>query len=263
MCEQLLLIFAEKTENHARIFVRDADKVPTGTIRGPFSDFAKTLTADFKLKSADSHGAEALITEPCYWTPQLPMRYELHIEGESSVSFGLKRFYCSGRNLTLEGKRIVLRGKECDSPSETDLKLARQHETALMVIDPTDEVCQMASRLGVPLLVRVTSVTAIERLAWYPAVYMVLVTAGQCASLSSQVLVTEIVMADKEPTGLSQAVIIKLDPNERPPAWAATCDKPVIVIRKDPEAEIKTARSACDQLQAELAPEFDLAGYFV
>lgn len=260
---ELQLIIVDKTENHARVLVSNDGKTLAGTVRGPFSDFAKTLTADFKLKPAGSQGVEALITEPCYWTPQLPMRYELHVDGEQSKPFGLKRFYCSGRNLTLEGKRIVLRGKACNSPSEADLELARQHETALMVIDPSDDVCEMASRLGVPLLVRVTMVTAIERLAWFPAVYMVLTTTGQRLSPSSQIPAAEIVKAGDEPTLLSQAIIIELGPGERPSAWTATCDKPVIVIRKDSEADIKAARASCDRLQAELAPEFDLAGYFV
>jgi hypothetical protein len=260
---ELQLIVAEKTENHARLLFRDGDSVTTGTIRGPFSDFAKTLTADFKLKPTESNRAEALITEPCYWTPQLPMRYELHVDGEPSVPFGLKRFYCSGRNLTLESKRIVLRGKMCDSPSKADLQLARQHEAALIVTDPTYEVCEIASRLGVPLLVRITSVTAVERLAWFPAVYMVLATVGQQFNPSPQVSVAEVVKVGDEPTFGGQAVIIELELGERPPAWAATCDIPVIVIRKDPEADIKTARAGCDRLQAELAPEFDLAGYFV
>jgi hypothetical protein len=260
---ELQLIVADKTENHARVLISDCGKSIAGTIRGPFSDFAKTLTADFKLKLAGSQGSEALITEPCYWTPQLPMGYELHVDGEHSVRFGLKRFYCTGRNFTLESKRIVLRGKVCDSPSEADLKLARQHETALIITDPSNKVCEVASRLGVPLLVRVTSVTEIERLAWFPAIYMVVITTSQRSSASSQVPFAEIVMADKEPTSAGQAAIIELRPTERPPAWATTCDKPVIVIRKDPETDIKTARASCDQLQAELAPEFDLAGYFV
>jgi hypothetical protein len=267
MREELLLIVAEKTENHARIFVRDADKVLTGIIRGPFSDFAKTLTADFKLKSADSHGAEALITEPCYWTPQLPMRYELCVDVSSTekpVPFGLKRFYCSGRNLTLESKRIVLRGISCESPTEDDLQLARQYETVLIVTDPTDETCEMASRLGVPLLVKTQNETAIERSAWFPAVFMLLTTANQRLKPSSQVPIGEIVKgSDPQPNSTVQAVFIELNSGERPPAWVATCDKPVIVLRKDPKAEISTARASCDRLQAELAPEFDLAGYFV
>jgi hypothetical protein len=263
MRDELQLILAEKTENHARVFFSDSGNTLSGTIRGPFSDFAKTLTADFKLQPADSSCSKALITEPCYWTPQLPMRYELHIEGKPSVPFGLKRFYCSGRNLTLESKRIVLRGKMCDSPSETDLKLARQNETALMAIDPTDEVCEMASRFGVPLLVRITAVTTVERLAWFPAVYMVLANVGQQFNPSPQVSVAEIVKVGDEPTFGGHAVIIELKPNERPPAWAANCGKPVIVICKDPEADIKTARASCDSLQADLAPQFDLAGYFV
>lgn len=266
MRDDLKLIVADKTENHARAMVHGAGYSRRGTIRGPFSNFAKTLPADFALRPNESGFAEALITEPCYWTPQLPMRYELHLEGnpsEPSETFGLKRFYCSGQNLSLESKRIVLRGKACDTPTENDLQLARQHETALIVTDLADDVCEMASRLGVPLLVSVASETAIERLAWFPAVYMVIGTANRRLSPALQVPVAEIVRAGDKPTLAGQAIIIELQSSERPPVWAATCDRPVIVIRKDAEANIRTARASCDRLQAELAPEFDLAGYFV
>jgi hypothetical protein len=266
MRDELQLIVGEKTENHARILVRGTNRTLAGRICGPFSDFAKTLSADFVLRPKELGTAEALITEPCYWTPQLPMRYELSVEVDSvehTVPMGLKRFYNSGRNLVLESKRIVLRGMSCESPTESDLNLARQHETALIVTEPIDEVCELASRLGVPLLVKTQNETTIERYAWFPAVYMVLATAGQRLDSLTQVPVAELVKAGDEPTASGQAVIIELKSTERPPAWAAICDKPVIVIRKDEEAEIKTARSACDRLQAELAPEFDLAGYFV
>jgi hypothetical protein len=269
MRDELKLIVADKTENHARILVRGTGKALTGTIRGPFSDFAKTLTADFNLRPTDKGLAEALITEPCYWTPHLPMWYELHVEAESGeqvLPIGLKRFYSTGCNFILESKRIVLRGKVCESPTENDLMLARQHETALIVTEPPDAVCKMASRLGVPLLVGIQAETEVDRFTWFPAVYMVMDTSDKLSQLkkTSQIPVAEIIKpTGHEPTTNCQAVIIELGLTERPPAWVATCDKPVIVIRKDPDAEIKTARASCDRLQAELAPEFDLAGYFV
>jgi hypothetical protein len=36
-----------------------------------------------------------------------------------------------------------------------------------------------------------------------------------------------------------------------------------MAIRKNIASEIPTGRTGCDRLQAELAPKFDLAGYFV
>jgi hypothetical protein len=59
------------------------------------------------------------------------------------------------------------------------------------------------------------------------------------------------------------AFAVELNPGDRPPAWLATCDKPVMAIRKNIASEIPTGRTGCDRLQAELAPKFDLAGYFV
>ena len=60
------------------------------------------------------------------------------------------------------------------------------------------------------------------------------------------------------------AIVAKLDDGERPPRWMATCGRPVVAIRRGAAyAGFEEARIACDRLQAELAPEFDLAGYFV
>ena len=50
----------------------------------------------------------------------------------------------------------------------------------------------------------------------------------------------------------------------RPRAWVQKTTRPVIAIRTGENyAEISLARAACDRLQAEFAPDLDLAGYLV
>ena len=57
---------------------------------------------------------------------------------------------------------------------------------------------------------------------------------------------------------------IELGPAERPPVWLAHCGRPVLAIRRGADsAQAGDVRRRCDLLQAELAPEFDFAGYFV
>jgi hypothetical protein len=285
MRDSLQLIVTERNEHQARVRLvpNEGSGVAqvSGVIRGPYCEFTKTLTADFAFRpTAINDAVEALVMEPCYWTPQLPFWYDLRLkmklqdgtESEENLTAGIKRFYCEGRNLRLESKRIVLRGCKVDSPTENDWRAARKFETVLVVTDSAEDVCQTARRLGVPLIVdmRSNQLTAdrMIELDWYPAVFLVLVNADQLAEIGShsprQIFVAVALSADDpQPSGNCDAIVVELKQGERPPAWVATCDKPVIAIRKDSASEIKTARGGCDRLQAELAPEFDLAGYFV
>jgi hypothetical protein len=288
MHDQLSLIVADRTENHARILLaarEGADIVAiAGTVRGPYSDFAKTLTADFAFKPTATAGtAESLIVEPCYWTPHMPFWYDLRLQlrmsdgtqREEILRAGIRRLYCEGRNLRLESKRIVLRGLRYNSPTENDLKLARECETALLVSNPTTELCLAASRLGVPLVVDLSGRESIDQeilheLDWSPAVMLVLMDLKQLSRRAiesarpRQCFVAAFADGEmQEPDVKCDAFAVQLASGEHPPAWMATCKKPVIAIRKDAESKIITARAGCDRLQAELAPEFDLAGYFV
>lgn len=279
MREQLEVVIADRTENHTRVCLAwraGSGGTLGGVLRGPYSHFSKTLTADSVFKPAAQPGwVEALVTEPCYWTPRLPFWYDLHLEGTlgdgrshaGTLPLGWKRFYSQGRNFLLEGKRFVLRGLVAGTATSEQSEQARQHEIALVVTQPNDEQCEAASKLGVPLLadLRSTGITAAATLHWHPAVMLALVTADQAqASLPANILTAICVAApDPAPNVPCHALAIELEPGERPPAWAAKCGKPVIAMRKVHDAELSSARAECDKLQADLAPEFDLAGYFV
>ena len=287
MHDQISLIVADRTENHARILlsVREGSGIAeiTGTVRGPYSEFAKTLTADFPLKPTATVTVEALIVEPCYWTPHMPFWYDFRLQlrlsdgtqREEIHRAGIRRLFCEGRNIRLESKRIVLRGLRHNSPTEDDLRLARKCETALLVNDPTPEFFLAANRLGVPLVVDLSEHQSIEtkvfhRLDWSPAVMLVLMNLEQLTSSAidfvrtRQCFVAAYVDGEiQQPNIKCDAFAVQLTSGERPPEWLAHCNKPVIVIRKDTASEIASARTSCDRLQAELAPEFDLAGYFV
>ncbi len=281
MNDKLSLVVGERSEHRAQLtFLANAESgivEITGFVRGPFSQFAKTLTADFPLRPMENAcSSSTAVTEPCYWTPRLPFWYDTRLtlklqNGETYeeiVPIGFKRFYCEGKNFLLEGKRTVLRGLRCDYPSEEDLRLARKFETALIVQGVDEGLCSEASRSGVPLIVDLREAAEFENCDFYPAVMLQLVTVEQLRDNSwtrprESYVVASVTPSDPQSDVVCDAFAIELDPGDRPPAWLATCAKPVIAICRNIASEIPTARAGCDRLQAELAPEFDLAGYFV
>ena len=68
----------------ARVYarLRSAEAaVLEGTIRGPFCDRGRTLPADFLFRASTENtgSAEALITEPCLWSPEMPHLYRVDV----------------------------------------------------------------------------------------------------------------------------------------------------------------------------------------
>ncbi len=260
-----------------------------GIIHGPYCDFSTTLTADFPWVPSRSEGVsatalEATILEPCYWTPWLPMEYEFRMvvqmeggqEHALTLRTGVKRFYAERSNLTLELKRTVLRGTRMGLPAENDFQAAREHETALLVSCPELKTCERASRWGVPLVVDLRESPRpweemCRALDWYPAVMVVLASAEQLAGSQGarprNSLLGMVCNATDSWDSISllpfDLLAVELQPSESPPSWSATCGKPVLAIRLGSGQNIAQARRDCDRLQAELAPAFDLAGYFV
>jgi hypothetical protein len=63
-----------------------------GTLRGPYCELARTLPAEFafhELGSGPSAVAEAVVTEPCMWTDELPHLYQADVQalcGEQIVA---------------------------------------------------------------------------------------------------------------------------------------------------------------------------------
>jgi hypothetical protein len=191
-------------------------------------------------------------------------------------TFGLRRWGAQRGNLRLDGKRIVLRGAAVGRVAPQDLLLAQQHDAALLLSHPSDDLCDEASGLGVPLILDLRRnqsdlATTLRRLAWQPAALVLLIDEALPPYFipTNSVFIARAISADAADPfpggGISaHALVIELRTGERPPDWVAWSPMPVIVVRRgSPCADLREARAACDRLQAELAPEFNLAGYFV
>lgn len=283
-----LEIFAHRTsESDATLTICNCSQRAitgiTGCIQGPHCMRAKTLSATFAVGShkCESGSVSTLITEPCYWSPSLPFLYkiDLQVEWDNGTttnwqqSIGLRRWEILGRSLFQERRRVVLRGAAIDSPMHQQLGAAAEAEIALVTHNLPDELLAAASELGVPLLIDLRDAeniarTVLARLSWYPSVAGVLLASKPSGELrlpngaklgalvSSETCAEEFAWAD--------VLVAELPPTQAPAAWLSNCEKPVVGIRRDASpVDIAQVRSRCDLLQSDLAPEFDLAGYFV
>ena len=291
--DQISVEVGDATDSSALVTLDWPDAASAVTLgselHGPVCAFARTLPSVVPARvSHDGRGVEFLVTEPCYWTPQLPFLYDLRLrtqDAEGTIreldrSVGLRRLIAHGRNLRLNGERIVLRGTCCEQLEPSRLAEARAAETALLTRYPDDELYHAAANTGVFLVADATSGSAelirvLRALSWQPAVSLVLLNRDQIVEdhtravqrmnllLAQRIRLGE--TASESPIAAAADVIaVELAEGDRPPAWMAKVAKPVIAIRRGRVyADLYEARAACDRLQAELAPEFNLAGYFV
>lgn len=74
----------EVSDLEARVVVRYAsDGIRLrGRLRGPYCKKAHTLPADYPLSQIGEHdaAAEAIVTDPCAWSPELPHLYRVEVE---------------------------------------------------------------------------------------------------------------------------------------------------------------------------------------
>ena len=197
---QLDVFFGDFSDAIAKIYVRAAGPqfagaTLSGVVRGPACEFAKTLMYDATLVSlgeGDSLLSVATLPDPCPWTPELPMLYEVSVQVadeqgnvivEGKHSLGLRPLGARGSDLFLSGRRTVIRGvcdSSLDESRQADAESVdswRDASAAMYVCNPTDGLCAAASRRGVLLIAAIEAdedlETRLRRLARWPAVAIV------------------------------------------------------------------------------------------
>jgi hypothetical protein len=268
-----------------------------GELVGPYCRSSQTLPARIRFIDrgpGPSLLAEAIVPDPCFWTPELPFLYKVELravagekpDGVITVAagrlFGIRRLGVEKASIRLDARRFVPRGVYRECVGIADLKQARETTSALFVVDPSEDVLKEASEDGVLLAVRLRAPDSftkgrvgllqseLARLGRCPAVAVVVldgdVAAGNELRLTARgtLLAQHVASADSlfDPAPWAHLFWWQIDagtaPAETPPQ-----DMPIIVYRPAPEnATIEEGRSACDRLQAELAPVGDFAGYF-
>ncbi len=90
MANDIEISLGDVTDMEARVFARYSgpDHVElTGTLRGPFCEIARTLPADFVFRAAtkaEQNVVEAIVTEPCMWSHEMPQLYRIDIRAEAA-----------------------------------------------------------------------------------------------------------------------------------------------------------------------------------
>ena len=87
MRSSIEIVVGDVTDVEARVIARyhgaDEDVALRGTLRGPFCEKGRTLPAEFVFRSfgkGDVVQAEALVPDPCMWTPEMPHLYQADVE---------------------------------------------------------------------------------------------------------------------------------------------------------------------------------------
>jgi hypothetical protein len=287
MIDPVSVELSEATESSVRVTLSPsagAESVGDWELYGPRCDYARTLPSTFRGRRVDGGKIEFLVTEPCYWTSELPFLYELSIEtsdGKRALEtvVGFRRLSPRRQSLYQNSRRIVLRGTAVEAPITAKLEEARRAEVALLVRSPSEEECRLADRLGVDILADLRygepGMEYFSMLANHPSIAAIIVDENQVLPCVAERmprggLLALAVYSDgsfrdgQAIPNWCRVLVADLHAGERPPSWMSACGRPVVAIQRgDAYATMEEARAACDLLQAELAPEFDLAGYFV
>ena len=154
----------------------------SGSLTGPVCRYAETLPARSQLVDRGPGAsllAAAAVPEPCFWSPEMPHLYDVEIElrhGDDMVAtakrlFGFRNLGAAGSKLIYDAKRWVLRAVIADEVATGDLGEWRDSNTAMLVANPSDALCEEASRVGVLLMAEVQRAdrAALQRLARWPA----------------------------------------------------------------------------------------------
>lgn len=290
MAERLEISQGAASESMCRVYARlprgdlDSELKLSGTLRGPHCQYAATLEATYHFTDRGGPSflfAEALVPEPCYWTPAMPQLYDAVLQvtvGERVIArmervVGLRCVSAVPHQLIVAGKNTVLRGAAADElPQDADLSDWHDADTAMFVRNPSDALCDAASRIGVFLIAELgTSETdEIERLRRWPSVGLICLSGKHSSDLSGGgVILAQRVAANESlvPAAGMQVAVVEAEANAALSEQVAQLHEwrvPVVAIRRAGAlASIAEGRRLCDTLQRDLAPLGQFAGYIV
>ena len=245
-------------------------------MRGPFCAVAKTLKTTTVFRRFDRQGLwQARLVDPCFWSPDYPAYYRIRIEQAGQTTeliCGIRRFGAKNGQFWLEGKRWVLRATTLTHVLDLPLQSWREARLAIFADDPPSNLLEQATEQGLMLMLDLEQDNWSARLpqvAKSPSVAIVVVpfdaSLERCRELAPNLLIAKRLPDDKFASGLDQVDVLLCDLGQLEGRTQLNCrEKPVVGYRGSPGLiDLVAARAACDALQRDLAPGFDLSGYVV
>lgn len=270
-----------RAEVYARLVGAAEGGRPTlrGRLSGPRCTLATTLPTALRLEDLGGTPpvARGILTEPSYWTPEMPNLYRL--EAEAAVSgttiarvdrlIGLRRLGVRGRSLWLDGRRWVPRGL-ARAAADFDAGALRTAAVTAVIDEPAEAVCAEADSTGVAVVAVIDPSASADQIAarivaWaqHPSVMLAVLPrdrGAEAAALGAMkgtllvgLAVDGTVPPQPVPAGID-CLVVQLPAGALPhEAWRDRGPPvPLIACRPGgPAAEI--SRSDCDRLQADLA----------
>lgn len=295
MLTQADIFYGASTPQRATLYVRVSreglpdDCTLRGIVTGPECEIAATLPSKAGLRdlgAGESLLASAALPDPVFWSAKLPARYRVQVElcrGEEVLAreerlVGLRALGGIGTDLRQEGKRIVLRMVHRGEAPQLEVAAWREHSASMIAMLPSDELCDEASRIGVMLTVLVQgsadeAASQLERLARHAAVAIAVVDgnldtpAERLHNAAPNILLFQPMSPDEgiwRPAPWAQGI---MTPIMQPASFAlaaSSCQLPILAARPfGATDDLAAARAACDDLQRDLAPYCQCAGYIV
>ena len=263
-----------------------------GELVGPSCRYAQTLPARIRFLDrgpGETLLAEAIVPDPCFWTPELPFMYSarLRLAGQGQTAdpmkdrsliqerpFGIRRLGVWRQSIFLDAKRHVLRSVSRETFNEQSVHEVTDRSTAILLPIPSDSFCREASEAGILVVAdlsrsspaRLTEL--ILNLARWPAVVAIILdsavqsTTELRSAAKNTLLAARILDVAHKPPAWADCILWQIDHGV--PATRPQFDVPVLAYRPtEPHGTIEQGRAACDRLQADLAPLGDFAGYCV
>ena len=297
---EIIVTLGPCDDMRAEVFVRLAGDVPAGSrivgsVTGPRRGRDTTLPVTSRLiplaeAAAAGPASRAILTEPAFWTPDLPNLYrvEASLDPQGSDSWaadtwiGLRRLGVRGRSFWLDGRRWVPR--VVVGPG--DLVAAKAAAIGLAAESPADELLSRADETGVAVvpLLDGGSLTPAGIAAWarHPSAMLAVITAGgatadvadRLAAVrgAKDTLLIGVTVDGTRPPPVGPAggdfLVVMLPAEGLPHAgWRAASVQPLVAWRQ--AADKASPRASCDALQRDLAlwglgggaPSWDWAGY--
>jgi hypothetical protein len=269
--------------------------VVEGTITGPHRGRDVTLPSTTRLvplpaATGATAVSRAILTEPAFWTPDLPNLYRFEAtsrdaaEGAAAAfdgSIGLRRLGVRGRSFWLDGRRWVPRAIAADLTAAD----AREAGVGLLVTSPSEQLLAATDEIGVAVVAVLgngeVSPARVASLARHPSAMLAIMMEPpadedtladlhrRAGTLQLGLAVEGITPPPRLPDGIDFLAVVLGDAAVPHVGWRTRPQRPLVAWRRGTAA----ARRDCDLLQRDLArwgvstpsaePLWDWAGYLV